>query len=172
MWGPLKARGLPWWPSGQRAHLQRRRPGFDPWVGKIPCRRKWQPAPVLLPEKSHGRRSLVGYSPKGGNELDTTEHTHCWLEAGKTRTQFLPWSLQRGAQGDPHQTSDPQKCGLTSLLYTPLGLRWFVAAATGSSIWTLSCCVRSFGKWWFPGLCAEFSNVNMLPYTVPKSHCH
>ena len=30
------------------------RPGFDPWVGKIPWRRKWQPTPVLLPRKSHG----------------------------------------------------------------------------------------------------------------------
>ena len=35
------------------------RPGFNPWVGKIPWRRKWQPTPVLLPRKSHGRRSLV-----------------------------------------------------------------------------------------------------------------
>ena len=32
--------------------------GFDPWVGKIPWRRKWQPTPVLLPGKSHGQRSL------------------------------------------------------------------------------------------------------------------
>ena len=43
--------------------LQCRRQGFDPWVGKIPWRRKWQPTPVLLPEKFHGWRSLVGYSP-------------------------------------------------------------------------------------------------------------
>ena len=40
-----------------------RRCGFDPWVGKIPWRRKWQPSPVSLPEKSHGQRSLAGYSP-------------------------------------------------------------------------------------------------------------
>ena len=38
---------------------------FDPWVGKIPGRRKWQPTPVFLPEKSHGQRSPVGYSPWG-----------------------------------------------------------------------------------------------------------
>ena len=38
---------------------------FDPWVGKIPWRRAWLPAPVLLPGKSHGQRSLVGYSPWG-----------------------------------------------------------------------------------------------------------
>ena len=43
--------------------LQCGRPGFNPWVGKIPWRRKWQPTPVLLPGKFHGRRSMVGYSP-------------------------------------------------------------------------------------------------------------
>ena len=37
------------------------RPRFDPWMGKIPWRRKWQPTPVLLPGESHGGRSLVGY---------------------------------------------------------------------------------------------------------------
>jgi len=36
---------------------------FDPWVGKIPWRRKWQTTPEFLPGKSHGQRSLVGYSP-------------------------------------------------------------------------------------------------------------
>ena len=35
------------------------RPGFDPWVRKIPWRRKRQPAPVVLPGRSHGQRSLV-----------------------------------------------------------------------------------------------------------------
>ena len=35
---------------------------FDPWVGKIPWRRKWQPTPVFLPGKSHGQRSLGGQS--------------------------------------------------------------------------------------------------------------
>ena len=50
-----------------------RRCGFDPWVWKIPWRRKWQPTPVFLPGKSHGQRSLAGYSPWGCKELDTTE---------------------------------------------------------------------------------------------------
>ena len=45
-------------------------------VGKAdPQNRKWQPTPVLLPEKSPGQRSLVGYSPLGRQELDKTEHT-------------------------------------------------------------------------------------------------
>ena len=42
-----------------------RRHSFDPWVGTLPWRRAWQPTPVFLPGESHGRRSLVGYSPRG-----------------------------------------------------------------------------------------------------------
>ena len=38
---------------------------FDPWVEKIPWRKKWQPTPVFVPGKFHGQRSLVGYSPRG-----------------------------------------------------------------------------------------------------------
>jgi len=44
-------------------------------VRKIPWRRKWQPTPVFLPGKSHGQRSLVGYSPQGCKELDMTKVT-------------------------------------------------------------------------------------------------
>ena len=45
----------------------------DTWVVKIPGRRKWQPTPVFLPGESYGRRSLVGYSPQGRKDSDTTE---------------------------------------------------------------------------------------------------
>ena len=41
----------------------RPRPGFNPWIGKIPQRRKWKPTPVFLPGEFHGQRSLEGYSP-------------------------------------------------------------------------------------------------------------
>ena len=40
-----------------------KRGGFDPWVGKIPWSRKWQPTLVFLPGKFHGQRDLVGYRP-------------------------------------------------------------------------------------------------------------
>ena len=42
----------------------------------IQRRRQWHPTPVLLPRKSHGWRSLVGYSPWGCEESDTTERLH------------------------------------------------------------------------------------------------
>ena len=51
------------------------RHGFDPWVGKIPWRKAWQSTPLFLPGESPGQRSLVGYSPWGHRELDTTEVT-------------------------------------------------------------------------------------------------
>ena len=50
--------------------------GFSPWVEKISWRRKWQPTQVFLPGKSHGQRSLVGYSPWGCKESDMMEQLH------------------------------------------------------------------------------------------------
>ena len=81
--------------DGKASCLQSRRAGFDPWVGKILWRRKWQPTPVLLPGKSHGWRSVVGYSPWGRKQSDTTERLHL---PGATRAawgQFLPQNLQK-----------------------------------------------------------------------------
>ena len=65
--------GLPGSSDGERIFLQCRRPGFNPWVGKIPWRRKWQPTQVFLPGKLYGQTSLVGYSLSGHKELDMTE---------------------------------------------------------------------------------------------------
>ena len=91
--------------SGKKSACQcrrHRRHRFDPWVGKIPWRRKWQPTPVILPGKSHGQ-SLVGYSPWGHNEshvaerssacarTDTHTHTH-------PNTQRLQWGVDHYKQ--------------------------------------------------------------------------
>ena len=51
---------------------------FQPWVGKIPWRRKWQPTPLFLPGEFHGQRSLAGYNPWGHKESDTAEHACLW----------------------------------------------------------------------------------------------
>ena len=45
---------------------------FNPWVGKIPWRRKWQASLVSLPGKSHGQRSIAGYSPEGSQRIRLT----------------------------------------------------------------------------------------------------
>ena len=57
--------GLLWWLSDKESTCQCRKLRLDPWVRKIPWKRKWQPTPVFLPGKSYGKRSLVSYSPWG-----------------------------------------------------------------------------------------------------------
>ena len=79
-----------------RESRRHRRCGFDPWVRKIPWRRKWQPAPVFLPGKPHGHRSLAGYSPKGRKESDMTKHTGtAWDMGSQFSDQELNPDLQQ-----------------------------------------------------------------------------
>ena len=65
------------WLKKKKIPLASRRYGFDPWVRKIPWRRKWEPIPVFLPGKSRGQRSLVGHSPwsckRVGHDLGTKQ---------------------------------------------------------------------------------------------------
>ena len=63
---------LPWWFSGKESDCQSWRLGLDSWVWKIPWIGRWQPAPVFLPGKSHGQRSLVDFSPQ--------DHKRVWQD--------------------------------------------------------------------------------------------
>ena len=92
---------FPGGPSGEEPDYQCRRckrRAFDPWVGKIPWRRAWHPAPLFLPGESHGQRSLAGHSPWGWKELDkseVTQHAHArqfWTVATPSE---LPHPLPR-----------------------------------------------------------------------------
>ena len=65
--------GFPWWLRWFRICLLCRRHRFDPWVGKIPQRREWQPTPVFLAGESHGQRSLTGDGPWDHKDSDTTQ---------------------------------------------------------------------------------------------------
>ena len=67
---------LPRWLSGKESTSQCRRSKFDPWVGKLPWSRKWQPTPTFLPGKSHGQRSLAGYSLWGCKKVRHNLATH------------------------------------------------------------------------------------------------
>ena len=66
---------------------------FNPWIRKIPWRRKWQPTPVFLPGKLCEQRSLVGYSPWGCKESDRTEHA-C-TDARRLRLEKLRMRLHK-----------------------------------------------------------------------------
>ena len=107
-WLSYKYLRLPWWLRWQSVCLQCGRPRFNLWVGNILWRRKWPPTPVLLPGKSHGWRSVVGYSPWGRKESDTIERLHFTLMAQKVKNlptmwetwvQFLGWEdLEKGME--------------------------------------------------------------------------
>ena len=58
------------------ANVGDKKHGFDPWVGKIPWRKTWEPTPVFLPGESHGQGSLMSYVPWGCKESDITEVQH------------------------------------------------------------------------------------------------
>ena len=78
---------LNWKKKKKRICLQCRRTRFNCWVWKIPWRRAWQPTLAFFPGKSHGQRSLAGYSPWCRKESDLTEqllHTH------KACTELFP----------------------------------------------------------------------------------
>ena len=68
--------GFPAGASGKEPTCQCRRHKrhrFDPWVGKTPWRRAWQPTPVVSPRESAGQRTLAGHSPGDCKESDMTE---------------------------------------------------------------------------------------------------
>jgi len=68
--------------------------GSNPWVGKIPWRRKWQPTLVFLPGESHGRRSLVGYSPQAAKS--------------QTRLSDFTFTLKKKIKTDFGQEINPE----------------------------------------------------------------
>ena len=99
---------------------------FKPWVGKIPWWRAWQPTWVFLPRESHGQRKLVGYSPWGHKELDTTKVTFHTVHTvhGVLKARILKWFAIPFSSGphsvrplhhDPPVLSGPTGHGLVSL---------------------------------------------------------
>ena len=90
--------GLPWRFSSKESASQCRRCGFHPWIGKTFWRRKWQPTAIFLPGKSHGQRTLVGYSSQGGKRF-----RHDWV----TQQQNTDWI---------HNTWPPLKCPVRYML--------------------------------------------------------
>ena len=91
-------------------------------------RRQWQPTPVLLPGKSHGWRSLVGYSPWGRKELDMTEqlhfHFHSLEKEMATHSSVIAWRIP--GTGEPG--------GLPSMGWHRVGHDWCDLAAVASKI--------------------------------------
>ena len=82
----LESKGLPWWLNGKKSTCQSRKHTFNPWIRKIPWRRKWQPTPVFLLGKTHRQRSLAGYSPWDHKKSDIAE---CMQPSSWIKGHFL-----------------------------------------------------------------------------------
>ena len=106
--------GFPRWLSGKESTCRcrsLRRCGFNPWLGKTPWRKKWQPAPVFLPGESHGQKSLVAYSSSWDcKESDMTEwlNTHAHVDTCICMAESLCCSLE---------TTGTLLIGYTPILY-------------------------------------------------------
>ena len=92
--------------------------GFIPWSGRSPGGGKWQPTRVFLPGKSHGQRSLAGYSPKVHKESDTTEAS-CHKEEIFPHSEFCasPLNLLQENKGWKRGSSEKGIAGKTTLWY-------------------------------------------------------
>ena len=92
-------------------------------------RKQWHPTPVLSPGKSHGQRSLVGHSPWGREESDTTEwltfsfHFHVLEKEMATHSTVLAWIIP--GMGEP--------CGLLSMGSHRVGHNWSDLAAAAAA---------------------------------------
>ena len=116
-----------------------RRHGFDPWVGKVPWRREWQPTPLFLPGESHRQRSLASYNPWGSKESDTARTHACTRACTHTHTHSHCIHLR----GTVHPVCDGGA--------SPIQMGTLVEASrqTGNRIWGLGCHPRLFPT----GLC-------------------
>ena len=65
--------GSPGGSDGKESACNAADPGSIPGLGRSTGEEKWLPTPLFLPGESHGQKSLLGYSPGGRKELDTTE---------------------------------------------------------------------------------------------------
>ena len=101
--------------------------GSIPWLGRFPWRRKWQPTPVFLPEKSHGQGNLPGYCPMGHGQATKHASFHRFSFLSSFPPSSLPLSLPLSLsflKGLPlshlitllQTTCFPWESGLTSLL--------------------------------------------------------
>ena len=86
--------GFPGGSDGKASACNAGDPGSIPGLGRSPRRRKWQSTPPLLPGKSHGRRRLIGYSPWGRKESDTTERLDFILSSNST--SIYPEQMETG----------------------------------------------------------------------------
>ena len=132
---------LPRWLSGKESTCQCRRYKFDPWIMKIPWRRKWQPAPVFLPGKFHGEEP--GRLQPMGSQSWTWLSTHTHKANSQLHSRAAPPQLV---------LEDAGGCGLDPFhLSRKLQPTWFLMTLPESR----ESIMRQPELLWTPGTVAE-----------------
>ena len=136
------------------------------WYSWAKWRRQWQPTPVLLPGKSHGWRSLVGCSPWGHEESDTTERLHF---------HFL-LSCIEGGNGNPLQCSclkNPRDGGawwaaVYGVTQSQTWLKQLSSSSTSLFCWFFCPGSFDFGVWGRRGELESFYSpiLSSTPYSI------
>ena len=153
------------WNSGEEAEFQ-----VMTVASHFLWRRQWQPTPVLLPGKSHGRRSLVGCSPWGRKESDSTERLHLWTLS--LTIPFLPPHPSPVAQAHPFlfphfARPAPHTCHLDyniSCCLAAGGLASSLAPPAGFATMT-ACCVKHGDEKQARTMQGQYAKVNSF-YTL------
>ena len=102
----------------------------ETWVGKIPWRRKWPPAPVFSPGESHGQRSLAGYSPWGRKSWTWLND---WPPPPKDRTQS--YCISFASHFICHRLLSPGINGIYHIM--PFGLLAFLSNVIDNKLWSI-----------------------------------
>ena len=117
--------------QGKESACKSSRPSrFDPWVGKIPWRRKWQPTPVFLPGESHGQKSMVGYSPRGCKESTRLRDLTFTSKYGAYHSLLI--SIQCRSVGQLRNPKWIVYCVQYSKIQNPM-LHWLLVGEKGDS---------------------------------------
>ena len=146
---PLHSFGLPWWLSGKESVWQsriHRRCRFNPWAGKIPWRRKWQPIPIFFPGKSHVQRSPAVYRSMGSQGVrHNWAHIYSFtLLITNMEEQGLAIIFQeRTRYGHPLWALH---CQLWWLVYFPISMYSHVTVGLSHHNY-ISCLWKSSRKW-------------------------
>ena len=129
---------------------------LNPWVGKIPCRRRaWRPTPVFLPAESHRQRNLAGYSPYGHKESDMMEEHACMVIMNPIMCQaVLEDEGSMGNKANNHNNNNNNKISESlSSQSCPLGRRTH--------------CQRQ--RLIAPGVCQACSHLNAIVSATPSA---
>ena len=143
---------------------QYRGPRFDPWIGKIPWRRKWQHAPAVLPGKSHGQRTLGRYSPRGCKRVK-----HDVVTKQQKQLQINWYNAKNFTDAQLIFVDKTTKHPCFPQIFAPLSLSGFWSASQNIFSEYKEAHCEVFWNWELVNLFFFFTSIDFLEQLLKKS---